>query len=110
MLQLHPALNLLHHRPVRQGLQVPKRRPTVHWVLLLGEVYEPRAAYAVPHYGKGTIRSLPTWRGPVRSRPACLTPDRPIANIFVLTGDIGGQSRGRRREGRRRRMQEPVRQ
>ena len=38
VLQLHPALNLLHRGPVRSSMQVLKRRPTVHWVLLLGPV------------------------------------------------------------------------
>ena len=38
VLQLHLSLDLLHHGPVRQGMQVPKRRPIVHWVLLLGLV------------------------------------------------------------------------
>ena len=39
--------------------------------------------------------------------PACLSPACLIANIFVLTGDIGGQYRGRRREGRCGWTQEP---
>ena len=38
VLQLHPALDLIQHGPVCQGVQVPKRRPTVHWMLLLGPV------------------------------------------------------------------------
>ena len=38
VLKLHPELNLLHHRPVRQGVQVPEYRPTVQRVLLLGAV------------------------------------------------------------------------
>ena len=38
VLQLHLALDLLHRGPVRLSVQVPKRRPTVHWVLLLGPV------------------------------------------------------------------------
>ena len=37
----------------------------------------------------------------------CLTPVHPIAVIFVLTGNIGGQGRGRRRKGQRGRTQEP---
>ena len=36
VLQLHPALDLLHHRPVREFVQMHKLRETVHWVLLLG--------------------------------------------------------------------------
>ena len=38
VLQLHPKLDLIHHKHVLQGVQVPKIRPTVHWVLLLGPV------------------------------------------------------------------------
>ena len=38
VLQFHPALEMLHHGPVRQGVRVPKRRPAVHWVLLLEPV------------------------------------------------------------------------
>ena len=38
VLQLHLALNLLHHGPVRQGVVVLERRMTVHWVLLMGPV------------------------------------------------------------------------
>ena len=37
-LHLHPALDLLCHLPVRQGMRVPQHRPEVHWVLLLGPV------------------------------------------------------------------------
>ena len=36
VLQMHPALNLLHHGPVYEGVRMQKRRETVHWVLLLG--------------------------------------------------------------------------
>ena len=36
VLQLHPAHDLLHQGPILQGIHVPERRPTVHWVLLLG--------------------------------------------------------------------------
>ena len=35
VLQLHLALNLLHHRPVRKGVRMQKFRETVNWVLLL---------------------------------------------------------------------------
>ena len=38
VLQLHPALNLLHHGPVREGVQMQERREAVHGVLLLGGV------------------------------------------------------------------------
>ena len=38
VLQLIPALDLFHRRPVRTIVQMPQRRPTVHWVLLLGLV------------------------------------------------------------------------
>ena len=36
VLQLHPSLDLIHHRPVRAGVRMPKRREAVHWVPLLG--------------------------------------------------------------------------
>ena len=36
MLQLHLELNLLHHRPVRAGVQTLYCWEAVHWVLLLG--------------------------------------------------------------------------
>ena len=49
VLQLHPSLDLLHHKPVRQGVRVLERRPTVHGVLLLGAVQEQGMADAVPH-------------------------------------------------------------
>ena len=51
---------------------------------------------------------LSVLRGPARSRPACHNPARPIANIFVTTGDIGGLGRGRKSKGRRERPQEPM--
>ena len=38
VLQLHPALDLLHTGPVREGVQMEELRPAMHRVLLLGEV------------------------------------------------------------------------
>ena len=38
VLQLHSALDLLHHGPVRKSVQILQRRLAVHWVLLLGPV------------------------------------------------------------------------
>ena len=38
VLQLQPALELLHRGPVRQGVRMQKHQTTVHWVLLLGAV------------------------------------------------------------------------
>ena len=46
-------------------------------------------------------------RGPARQRPTHDYPAFPIANIFVLTGDVGGQGRGQEREGRGERPQGP---
>ena len=108
VLQLHPALNLLHHGPICQGVQVLEHRTAVQWVLLLGTVQEQGTADAAPHYGDGPIRELPARSGPTHIQPGCLTPARPIANIFVLTDNIGGRGRGRRREGRRGRTQDPA--
>ena len=44
-------------------------------------------------------------RGPARQRPTGNNPDRPIANIFVPTGYIGGRGRGQERVGRGKRLQ-----
>ena len=38
VLQLHPALDLLYHRTVRQSVRIPEFWPTVLGVLLLGVV------------------------------------------------------------------------
>ena len=38
VLQLHLALNVLHRGPFCASVQMPQRRTTVHWVLLLGPV------------------------------------------------------------------------
>ena len=46
-------------------------------------------------------------RGSARHQPKCFTPARPIANIFILTGNFGGRGWGRGRAGRSRRTQEP---
>ena len=37
-------------------------------------------------------------RGPARQEPTRNNPARPIADIFVLTGNIGGRGRGQERE------------
>ena len=86
---------------------MPECHPTVHGVLLLGQVQKQDRANSVPHYSEGDARALPAWHGPTRSRPACLAPAFLVANIFVLTGDIYGQGRGRRRAEQRGRTQEP---
>ena len=33
---MHPELDLLHHKPVRVGVQMLQRRLEEHWVLLMG--------------------------------------------------------------------------
>ena len=38
VLQLHPALDLLHIRSFREGVRMKELRPAVHGVLLLGEM------------------------------------------------------------------------
>ena len=38
VMQLHPALDLLHCRLVLSSVQMPQLRPAVYWVLLLGLV------------------------------------------------------------------------
>ena len=107
VLQLHPALDLIHHRTVRQGVQVPEFRVTLHRVLLLVAVQEQGMVDAVTHHGKGPSRSPPAWRGLTCSFPDCLTPAYPVTNIFFLMGDIGGWGQGRRRKGRCGGTQEP---
>ena len=79
-------------------------------VLLLGPVQEQGSAYAVPHHVKGLVRELPAQSGSARHIPACSTPACLIADIFVLTGDIGGWGPGKGRAGRGERPQEPKRQ
>ena len=80
-------------------MRVTERRMKVHWVPLLGAVYEHGTADAVPHHGKGPARSFTVRRRPSHNRPACLTPARPVDNIFVLTGDIGSWGQGGGRAG-----------
>ena len=94
MLQLHPELNLLHSGAVHNSVQMPQHRPAVKWVLLLGLVKEPGAAYAVPHYGDGPVRELPARHGCAHHQRACFTPARP-GDIFCRgrgEGSAGGAS------------------
>ena len=51
--------------------------------------------------------SLPAWRGSAFNQPACLTPACLITKIFVLTGDTGSRSWGRRHAGWSVQTQEP---
>ena len=104
---MHPALNLFFCRPVRSRVQMLYPRPTAHWVLLLGPVQELVAAYAVPHYGEDNARPLFSGCRLSRHQPACNNPVRPISDIFVPTGDIGGWGRGKGRVGQGERSQGP---
>ena len=79
---------------------MPYRRTAAHWVILLGAVQEPGAAYAVPHYDEGPARALPAGCRPDHRRPARKNPARPIANIFVSMDDIGGRVWGKGCKGR----------
>ena len=106
-MKLHPALNLIHHGPVCQGVQVSERCPTVHGVLLLGVTQEEGKADAVPHHDEGPGRALTARRRPACSWPSCPTPTCLITNIFVLMGNIGGWGWERSRAGRHGRTQEP---
>ena len=74
MLQTHPALELLHHGPICQGVQEPQLWLEVHGVIFLGVVQEQGTAVSVLHHAEGTIMELLAWRVPARSRPASLTP------------------------------------
>ena len=38
VLQLYPELYLIHRGPFHKIVQMPQRRPIVHWVLQLGTV------------------------------------------------------------------------
>ena len=106
---MHQAINLLRHKPVCKSVQMPQRRPTVHWVLLLCLVQEQGPADAVPHHDKGPTRALPVWRRSACNQPASFTPACPISGIFVLTGDICGRGRRRGCAGWSGRMQDPER-
>ena len=86
---------------------MPQLRTTVHWVLLLGTVQEQGPADAIPHHGEGPVRALPTRIRSACNRPLCLTPALPIANIFVLMGDIVDRGRRRGSTGRSGRTQDP---
>ena len=44
-------------------------------------------------------------RGPAHHRPTRENPARPIANIFVFTGDIGDRGRGQEHKGRSEQLQ-----
>ena len=50
----------------------------------------------------------PTGREPARHRPMRNNPAHPIADIFILTGDIGGRGWGQKRKGRGEWPQGPV--
>ena len=104
---LHPALDLLHHGPVRASMQMLQSWMTVHGVLMLGQVSKQGAAYAVPYNYARPTGAFPTGRGPARQQPTHNYPSRPIADIFLLTGNIGGRGRGQEREGRGERLQGP---
>ena len=71
----------------------------------MGPVQEQGPDDADPHPGKGPVRALPAMRGSACNQPACFTSVRLIADIFVLTGDIGGRGRGRGSAERSERMQ-----
>ena len=71
----------------------------MHWVILLGLVSEPGAAYAFPHYGKGHFRALPMRRGSACHQPTIHKPACPIADNFFPTGHIVGQGQGKGRVG-----------
>ena len=84
-----------------------QHRPTVHWVLLFLPVQVQRPSDAISHHSKGHVRALTAQRKYARYQPASFIPARPITDIFILTGDIGGQGRGRGHTGRSERVQEP---
>ena len=104
---LHPALDLLHHRPVRASMQMLQSWMAVHGVLMLGQVLKQGAAYAIPYNYARPTGDFPTGRGPARQQPTHDYPSCPIADIFLLTGNIGGRGRGQEREGRGERLQGP---
>ena len=56
-------------------------------------------AYAVPDDYAGPSQPFSMGRGSVRQQPTRHNPARPIANIFVPKGNIGGRGRGQGRVG-----------
>ena len=74
VMQIHPALELLHHGPICEGVQEPELWLEVHGVILLVVVQEQGKADAFPHHGEGPILEIPARRVPALSRPASLTP------------------------------------
>ena len=64
-------------------------------------------AYVVPDYGARNPGTFPTGRNPARQQPTRNYPARPIANIFVHTGNIDSGCRGQEREGGGERLQGP---
>ena len=79
----------------------------VHWVLLMGLVQDQGPVDVAPHHGEGPIRELPAWHGSTFNQLECFTPACPIANIFILTGNIGSWGQGKGRVGWGERPQEP---
>ena len=55
--------------------------------------------YAIPRNYVRPTRDFPARRRSARHRPKRTNPARPIANIFVPMGNIGGQGRGGRARG-----------
>ena len=99
MLQTHPALELIHHGPICQGVQEPQLWLEVHGVIFLGVVQEQGTADYIPHHGEGPIMELPARRVPTCSRPASFAPTCLVTDIFVPTGYIGGLGWGGRHAG-----------
>ena len=79
----------------------------MHWVLLFGTVQEQERADVASHHGKGPVRELIVRHGYTRKKPGCLTTACPIADIFVLIGNISGRGWGRGRRGRAGRCRSP---
>ena len=73
---------------------MPERWTIVNGVLLLTAVQKQGTDHAVNHHGKAPDRALPALCEPAYSLPEFLAPAYLSANIFVLTGVIGGQGQG----------------
>ena len=63
------------------------------------------ADYAVPYNYARPTGDFPMGRVPTHQQPTRNYPARRIADIFVLTGDIGGRGQGQECEGRGERPQ-----
>ena len=114
VLQLHPALNLLHRGPVHTSVQMPQQRPTVHWVLLLGRCKNRGRLMPSPTTVRGLLGHSPRGADPPATDLSAPTPPvqspTSLSLRAILAAGAGGRSarggasgrKGPREEGGRR--------